>query len=622
MPRHLTLAGVKHASRHGRRRRRLPILAVLLAGVLVAGAGAGSAVLLSGSSEAGDATCARGSTDLVVASSAEKAATLKRLAADFSRSAKDDAGRCIRVTVVLKASGAAQSALARGWSAADGPAPDVWCPSGSIWLELLNDRLAKAGQSPLVSAPKAVPHIASSPMVFAMPRPMAEALGWPKTPIGWGDLLELASSGTGWAAYGHPEWGRFTLGKTNPNFSHAGLEGTIASYYAAVGRTSGLTMRDIARPSTRKFVAGVEQSIVRYGDNTASFLTDWQRADAEGKAMSYISALVTEENLIAPYNDGNPTADPDQAGRNPKPQVPLVAIYPKEGTFIADHPYAVLDADWVTDQKRSAATAFLTYLQSPAVQKSWRDNHFRGADGTPSQDAGPAQGVIPSQPAKTLTLPSAAVADAVLASWSQLRKTANVISVIDVSGSMAAKLPGSAQTKLDAARKAAISSLGLFTDRDEVGLWSFSGGVRGQQDYRELVPTGPMSERLHGSPRRKVLAEEIEGLRPGGDTGLYNTISAAQQEVLRRYRDDRINAVVVLTDGKNDADGGLSLKKLLKRLQQNDTDRPVRIVTIAYGPEADPAALQKISQATKGASYVAPSSAEISKIYSAALSNF
>ena len=65
-----------------------------------------------------------------------------------------------------------------------------------------------------------------TPLVIAMPEPMAEALGlarrarsagptsstWPATPQGWG-------------AFGHPEWGPFRLGKTNPNFSTSGLVG-------------------------------------------------------------------------------------------------------------------------------------------------------------------------------------------------------------------------------------------------------------------------------------------------------------------------------------------------------------------------------------------------------------
>ncbi|HEX2809618.1 MAG TPA: substrate-binding and VWA domain-containing protein, partial [Kineosporiaceae bacterium] len=569
----------------------------------------------------GDMRRCASTTALVVASSVDKAPLLSKLGADFSHRGPDVIGRCIAVRVVAKSSGAAETALADGWLTGDGPRPDVWSPSGSVWLPLLEDRLAAGQRSSLVPAPASVPSIAASPMVVAMPRPMAQALGWPDKPIGWSDLLQLASSGTGWARFGHPEWGQFRLGKTNPNFSHAGLEGTIAAYYAAVGRTSGLTRDDVASAQTRKFVAGVEQSIVRYGDNTVTFLSDWQRADATGQALSYISAVVTEENLVPSYNDGNPGADPAQVGKNPHPAVPLVAIYPREGTFIADHPYAVLSEPWVNADKRAAAAAFLDYLLSPKVQKVWQDNHYRDAQDRSGLGDGLADGVIPSQPVKVLQPPAAAVTNAVLTSWAQLRKTANVLNVMDVSGSMADRVAGTGKTKLEAAQQAAIASLGLFTDHDEVGLWTFSGGVAGKQDYTQLVPIGPMDEAVGPTVRRTALAQALQAATPGGNTGLYNTIFAAYRTVLARYQDDRINAVVILTDGKNDAVGGLDLKGLLDGIATASGGRAVRIFTIAYGPDADQSVLAQIAHATGGATYVAATPADISKVYSAALSN-
>jgi Ca-activated chloride channel homolog len=565
-------------------------------------------------------SCTGPTTSLVVAASADKAALMAGFAADFSTESLASSGPCYHVSVVTKSSGAATTALAKGWQPADGDLPDVWSPTGSIWLPLLEDRLAKAQKSSLVPVPSAVPHIAASPMVVAMPRPMAAALGWPDKAIGWADLLTLASSKTGWASFGHPEWGRFSLGKTNPNFSHAGLEGTIATYYAAVGRTSGLTAADIDDSVTRRFVAGVEQSVVRYGDNTASFSSDWLRADDAGQALTYISALVTEENLVASYNEGNPTADPTVVGKHGPPKVPLVAIYPREGTFVADHPYAVLSGAWVTPAKRAAAQAFLQYLTSARIQAQWQHSHFRSADNRTGGD-GLSLGVIPSQPTVVLQPPSPDITSKVLTSWSQLRKTANVINLIDVSGSMAQKVKGSNETKLDAAKQAAAASMKLFTDNDEVGLWSFSGGVQGVQDYQELVPIGPMDGVVAKMVRRDALATAIDRLTPSGDTGLYNSVAAAYQTVLARYRDDRINAVVVLTDGRNDAHGGLTLTKLLGQIQGLAGGRQIRIITIAYGPDADQDTLVKLARATKGASYVAATPGDIPKIYSAALSN-
>ncbi|MFZ0161780.1 MAG: extracellular solute-binding protein [Kineosporiaceae bacterium] len=610
------------AARRRRRRRRRVVAGAL--GLLLVGVGglvAASRLNRSSAAQAGSA-CTGPATPLVVASSVDKAASMTRFAADFSAGGGADAeGRCVMVSIVPKASGASATALATGWKAVDGPPPDVWSPTGSIWLPLLESRLAAAQRSSLIPAPRGVPHIAASPMVVAMPRPMATALGWPDKPIGWSDLLTLAADREGWGAYGHPEWGRFSLGKTNPNFSHAGLEGTVATYYAAVNKVSGLTEADVALPATRRFVAGVEQSVARYGDNTASFQTDWLRADDAGQALSYISALVTEENLVAAYNEGNPTADPTAVGTRPAPKVPLVAVYPKEGTFIADHPYAVLSAPWVTAPKRAAAEAFLAYLLSAAVQTRWQDGHFRNAAGVAGPRTGESLGVLAAEPKKVLEPPSAAVTASILDSWSQLRKTANVINLIDVSGSMANRIPGSQQTKLAAAQQAVTTALDLFTDQDEVGLWSFSGGVRGTIDYRSLVEVGPMAQAVRGVSRRQALATAVKGLSPRGDTGLYNSISAAYGAVLERYREDRINAVVVLTDGRNDAVGGLSLGDLLTRVASFGQGKQVRIITIAYGPDADQETLAKIARVTKGASYKAPSAADIPKVYAAALSN-
>jgi len=186
--------------------------------------------------------------------------------------------------------------------------------------------------------------------------------------------------------------------------------------------------------------------------------------------------------------------------------------------------------------------------------------------------------------------------------------------------SMKQSLPDADQTKLDAAKGAVKTSLGLFTDADEVGLWSFSGGVRGQIDYKELIPVGPMKEAVGGAVRRDALATAVDALKATGDTGLYNSLDAAYQAVLGRYQEDRINAVVVLTDGKNDAEGGLTLDQLVERLTA-DGGGKVRIITIAYGPDADSGTLATIARATRGASYVAPTTADIPKVYSAALSN-
>jgi Ca-activated chloride channel homolog len=615
-------------SRHGRHavertRHRLWLVILLL--LPLAAVGLILAQLSQGPSEA--SSCKGPATSLVVASSLDKAGLLTQMAKDFSADQADTNGVCVDITVAAKASGAGEAALARGWEDSDGPRPDVWSPTSSIWLPILEDQLLKEQKSSLVPATKGVQSIASSPEVVAMPRPMAQALGWPETDIGWRDLLGLATSAEGWAKYGHPEWGKFSLGKSNPTIAQPGLDATIATYYAGAGtaskiKTSGLTLDDVASARTRTFVAGVEQSILRYGDSSLQFLTDWQRADAQGEALSYLSALVTQESLIQSYNEGNPTADPAKRGDLSAPTVPLVAVYPKEGTSYVDHPFAILSAPWVDDAKRAAAQRFLRYLRSPKVQEQWQANNFRNFDREAGPGAGEATGILPDQPTNVLENPSPEIVDAILASWSQLRKTANVLSLVDVSGSMAETLPGAPDTKLAAAKQAAVDSLKLFTERDEVGLWSFSSDQRDRPQSTALVSIGAMGADLGGRPRRAVLAEEIKALKANGGTGLYQAIATAYREVLTTSNEQRIDAVVVLTDGKNDVTGGLRLQKLLELLRTGVNGRTARVITIAYGPDADTDVLQQIATASKGATYVAPSTEELGKVYASALSNF
>ncbi|GAA0396723.1 VWA domain-containing protein [Acrocarpospora corrugata] len=538
---------------------------------------------------------------LVVAVSSEKAELLRQIADGYN-------GGCVDVTVQAKASGGVMQALARGWNEkVDGPRPDVWSPAGSGWITLLRQRVK--GRDP-VGADN--PSIASTPLVIAMPKPMAAAMGWPKKKLGWSDILELGSDPEGWARYGHPEWGAFRLGKTNPNFSTSGLNATIGAYFAATGLSGDLVKANVSDQKTRDFVQGVERSIVHYGDTTLTFLSNLQRADDAGAAMSYISAVTVEEKSVWDYNQGNPTGDPKTLGQHRKPKVPLVAIYPKEGTLFSDNPYAVLS--WADETKRAAAAGFLKYLHEDAQQAEFASFAFRSHQGTPGKLITAANGLDPKQPKTRLNVPLPGVLDQVLKSWASLRKPANVLMVMDVSGSMSAEVTGTGKTKLELAKQAAINALPQFGPNDRVGLWIFSTKQQGTRDYRELVPMkrGTTSD----------LKARIRDLIPNGGTGLYDTALASYRHVLTRHTDDAINAVVFLTDGRNEDQTSLSLDDLLPDLRKEQGQETVRMFTIAYGEDADLAVLQQISQSTDAAAYDSRESGSIDQVFTAVISNF
>ena len=611
--------GDRHRHRGPEDRRPLPLLlaggaaVVLLASLPVVGALTG----LLRPAAAQTSICARGTTRLDVLASPDAAPVLRRLAAEFARTGQDSSGRCVDARVTAEDDSAATAALAQAPRDGDATSPDVWVPSASLWLSQLERQRRLAERSGSLVAPGRAPSIATSPLVVAMPRPMATALGWPKRAIGWKDLLQAARSPAGWGEHGHLEWGRFTLGETDPRTSQSGLEATIAAY-AAAGGGGDLTLPDVYGSKARTFVAGVQQSVERFSSSDAEYLADVRRADDAGRGLTGVSALVTREELVVAYDRGT-------VGRvsHRPPRIPLVAIHPSDGVPVADHPYAVLRSSRVGPRERAAAAAFLHWLRTPEVQRRWQDEGFRDARGRPGTGPGTAAaGVSAAQPLKRMAVPGPQVVSAVLRSWSQLKKTANVINLIDVSDSMSEPAGDSRTSKLQAASDAARSAMQLFTDDDEVGLWTFSSGSAGRPDWQQVVPVGAMRERIDGATRRAAIDADLQRLEVRGGTALYSSIEAAYDEVHRRYRADRINAVVVLTDGhNNDRDGGPDLDALLKRLR-SDPARPVRILTIAYGRDVESDVLNRIAAETGGAAYTASTTADIETAYTSVLSNF
>ena len=561
-----------------------------------------------------------------MAVSSEKIALLTALAKDFNAS-KDArvGGKCIEVRPYTKSSGGAAALLANGWPdpATNGAQPVIWSPAASAWGAIVN---ARAGKT---LAPPSKPFLLT-PLVIALPKPMADALGYPAKPVGFSDIVALAKDPAGWAKYGHPEWGPFRLGKTNPNYSTSGLNFTIAQYYAATQKTTGLTSEDLNRADVVQFAADVESAVVHYGDITMTFLNNWFRSDARGTALTYASAVAVEEKSVIDYNRGNPDGVLD-AGETPRvPKVPLVAVYPREGTLYSDSPFIVVDAPWVTPEQKQAAALFETFVQQPANQAKVLEFGFRPANPQVKIDKPieAANGVDPDQPQAVLDVPAPDVLVRLLDGWSEHRKTARVLLVVDVSGSMSdAADGGNGESKLELAKRAAISALAQFKDDDDVGLRIFSTGLtRNATDfYLDTVPIAPMAE-----GQRTALRNAIGRLVPVQGTPLYAVAAASYTTMGDNYDATKINAIVLLTDGKNEdgktSDDRQQLDGLLSELRVGAEGganvRPIRVFPIAYGKDADKPTLRQIAEASNAALYDASNPATIEQVFANVISNF
>ena len=562
--------------------------------------------------------------------SPEKIELLTAMADEFNRSELataevDGEERCVAVAVQSKASGGAAQLLDSGWDeASEGPRPVIWSPASSAWKTVLNQRFDASGRAPIAN--DATPFMLT-PLVIAMPEPMAQALGWPDEPIGWGDVLGLARSQQGWAEFGHPEWGAFRLGKTNPNFSTSGLSALIAQTYAAAGKRDGLSAEDLRRPEVVQYGTDVETAVVHYGDTTLTFMNNWYRADQRGNPYAYTSAAAVEEKSVIDYNTGNPDGVLQQGEQPRPPRVPLVAIYPEEGTLYSDNPLIVLDAEWVDADEKAAAARFVEFAQRPENQERVLRFGFRpgNPDVAVTAPVDRANGVDPTQPQTLLEVPSPEVTVAVLDAWADQRKGARVTLVVDVSGSMGEPASGDGpDTKLDLAKSAAVTALDQFKDDDEVGLRIFTNDIApGGATFVDLVPLSRVGD------VRERLAGEIRNLVPLNGTPLYDVTRTTYEELAATYDPARINAMVVLTDGRNDDGDGSDDRQQLDALlgaltsgSEGASSRPVRVFPIAYGGDADLPTLRSIAEASSGAVYDASDPRSIDKVFTAVISNF
>ncbi|GIF99511.1 vWA domain-containing protein [Catellatospora citrea] len=543
---------------------------------------------------------------LDVVSSTEKSDLVKELAERYNDSRRRFGGRCADVTVTGLTSGQAMEALAGDWAALSGtgsPRPQVWLPTSTLWtgqLRLLDKAAGHPEQTPGEYA-----SIANSPLVIAMPATKARFLQQ-QGALGWGDILGMSGE-KGWAEFGKPEWKRFTFGKDNPNLSTSGLAATIATYYAATGTSSDLTAADVRDPKVTRFVRQIEANVSHYSDDVVDLLrslaaVDLAKVDGEA-AGSDLSAVVTQEELVYLYNTG-------ALSNNRKPREQLVALYPKEGTFNLDHPYVVLPQ--ANDAQRAGAADFLAFLQEAPQQREFAAIGFRDHEQTASDQLVQVVGGAKS-PGAYFEPPSPEVVQGIKAGWETLRKKANILMAVDVSGSMTANKVGT-HTRLEYAMDAAKNGIKLLNSEDRVGLWAFSAKQAGSSlPYRPQLPLSRLDDRQFGA--------KLDAMRSGGGTALYTTIRAAHRHMLENYDRTRINAVVVLTDGENEYPEDNDLAKLLRDIAL-DPDRPVKVFCIAFDQGSDLPTLEKIAAAAAGKAFDAQDPAKIDEAFVKLLSSF
>ena len=500
-----------------------------------------------------DSTLSGPQPTLTIAISPEKAELFTQLVNDFNaRKLKASNGEQLRIaTASLEPEEMIDAAIAGDFQAMS--------PDSSIWLDQL-DRQYQAAQNTSAGLVGQTVRYAVSPVVIAMWRDAAQRLGWPQKAIGWSDLLNEATANKDFK-WSHPA-----------TSSASGLLATLAEFYAATGKTRGLTIEDVKTPQAQEYVNALEKTVRYYGEGEASIAQN-----VAEKGRNYLDAFVASEQIVI--------------NANQKPGVDLVAIYPNEGSLWQDHPLALLEASGLSDLNRETFSAFATYITSPEAQQALLAKGYRPADLNIKLDGANSpinadSGADPAQPQTSLQVPAATVLDVVRESWLANKRRTNVMLVVDTSGSMEGE-------KIDNVKEALATFLDqIKSDAERVGLIEFYSDVTERVKISEL------------KNNRSNLVRAVTNLDPGGNTALLDGVAAAYERLQQLDDPSRINAIVVMTDGKENA-STIGLSQLVARLQNgNQRGVPVVIFAIAYGSDADMKVLQALSDGTGGQTLV------------------
>lgn len=493
---------------------------------------------------------------LTVAYSPEKEQVFTELVRRFNdQGLKTPDGLPMRVDAVQLAPEAMVNAVLTETAAFQAMSPD-----STLWLGQLDEAWnGKFGTDELHAAVVGeTVRYGISPVVIAMWEGVAREMGWPDRAIGWQDLLARAQSDPNFR-WSHPS--------TN---SASGMLATLAMFYAGSGKTRGLTIEDAQAQATLDYVATLEKTVKYYGEGDEPALIE--RALKEGR--SFLDAFVVQEQMVVYYNTNRPAG-----------QERLVAVYPAEGVLWEDHPLALLETRDLTLPQRQAFASFRDSLLSPESQQFILSQGYRPAEPSisltdPASLLTAENGVNPAEPKTALQVPNAAVVQVVHDVWWYTKRHTNVYLVVDTSGSMRGE-------KLEQAQVALGVFLGeIKGDLERVGMVQFSSTVY------NIIYLDDLGD------NRQVLQEAIDNLEAGGDTALLDAVSEAFTRLQKEGDPERINAIVAMTDGREN-NSYISLRTLLNRIDR-DSDVPVVVFCIAYGEDADLDMLESMTEPSGG----------------------
>ncbi|MBU2665645.1 substrate-binding and VWA domain-containing protein [Actinoplanes bogorensis] len=435
--------------------------------------------------------------------------------------------------------------------------PDVWIPSSTAWLGIAN-----ANGASFTAQGKPLAH---SPIMLAAPTAVTDSISQGGR-TSWAQLTGAVATGKV-AAVTMPDAQASTTGMLSVYAVNAAMARTTPD--SGIAQLRALTLRSRVKD------AGADPSKL-----LAKVAEQW---NTNGVVYDVGVFPVTEQQLKV-YQQGKHT-------------VQLKGAYPADGMVEADYPFAVA--------KNNQSEALTKKLRAAITRAALTQAGFRAA-------AIPNALPLPAEPGALLTPATM---------WSQYKSLATqVLLLIDASGSMNQKIKGPDGKQVSRAallRESGRFAAELFAEDTTVGMWYFGQRTPTSPAHQEVVPFGPITEQIDGDKtRRDALVKAMEDYRATENTGtpLYQSVLDGVSTMREQVAPGTVTLVVVLTDGK---DGESTFKMtqdqfMSKLAGEQDPSRPVPILAVGYGPDADMKALNDMSNATGGKAFAATNPADLS----------
>ena len=550
---------------------------VAIATALVLTVAAGTAFAVRSDLLSFGGSCRDDAVRLDLAAAPDIAPALRAAADDAREEEVTSDGSCIDVRVTARDSYKVADELRTGKG---DPDYDVWVPDSEVWLQRVGlgdkrDKVTPAG------------NIASSPVGMAMIPSAADSLGWPKKTYSWPKLTGAAVKGD-----------RVRLGAADPARSATGLL-ALAKMSTSAKKSGG---KDGGTQA-----AGMAKALSARTSDSDGQLLDTLARDSSGTEQGNPrrnQALILSEQAAFAHNAS--------AGEENS----LDMFYPKDGSPRLDYPYTLVQEDELSTDQSRAALRFMALLSDDGGRAILEERGFRTGTEAPSVKLVTAAGGRTPQPYadEASEPPTEKELQETLGMWTITVQSARISTVVDVSASMGEYVPGRDRSRMEVTKSSLLQALAGFTDEDEIGLWEFATLLDGERDYRKLVPTQRLGDRKGEGTQRDKVSKAFSDLAPipGGATGLYDTTLAAYKEATSGYASGKFNALVVLTDGANEDPGSLSRSNLVSQLEKlSDPKRPVPLIAIAVGPNADKEEVVQIAEATGGSGHQVDDPAQI-----------